>query len=93
MGAGFSIFPRVLARSGVRIAAALAGIFVGIVLAVAFLDGVFADAPAIIVVNIIVSGVSVDGVGDYFLAGIIIWICTAVADVIGGRMIRERRRS
>ena len=48
---------------------------------------------SLIVVNIIVSGVSVDGVGDYLLAGIIIWICTAIADVIGGRMIRDRRRA
>ena len=47
---------------------------------------------SLIIVNIIVSGVSVDGVGNYLLAGIIIWICTAIADVIGGRMIRERRR-
>jgi len=125
----------VLARFGIRIVAALAGILVGIVLAVALLSGVDADATAIveativfwivhiivsffalrvfvrdpsvslalllalastivslIVVNIIVSGVSVDGVGNYLVAGIIIWICTAIADVIGGRMIRERRR-
>jgi hypothetical protein len=47
---------------------------------------------SLIIVNIIVSGVSVDGVGDYLVAGIIIWICTAIADVVGTRMIRDRRR-
>ena len=124
-----------LARFGIRILAALGGIFVGIVLAVALLSGVSADATAIveavivfwivhivvtflalrifvrdpsaslamllalastivslIIVNIFVSGISVDGASNYLLAGIIIWICTAIADVIGQRMIRERRR-
>ena len=47
---------------------------------------------SLIVVNIVVSDFSVDGVGNYLVAGIIIWICTAIADVVGGRMIRERRR-
>jgi hypothetical protein len=125
----------VLARFGIRIVAALAGIVVGIVIAVAVLDDFSADATAIVeatilfwivhvivqflalrifvrdpsvslalllalastivslvIVNIVVSGVSVHGVGTYLVAGIIIWICTAIADVIGGRVIRERRR-
>ena len=47
---------------------------------------------SLIIVNILVSGVSVDGVGNYLVAGIVIWICTAIADVVGSRMIRERRR-
>ena len=125
----------VLARFGIRILAALGGIFVGIVIAAAVLGGVDADATAIveativfwvvhivvtffalrvfvrdpsvslalllalastivslIVVSIVASDFSVDGVGDYVVAGIIIWICTAIADVIGGHLIRERRR-
>ena len=124
-----------LARFGIRIVSALAGIAVGIVLAVAILDDFEAGAGAIvaativfwvvhivvsflalrvfvrdpsvslalllalastivslIIVNLIVSDVSISGVGTYLVAGIIIWICTAIADVIGGRMIRERRR-
>jgi len=48
---------------------------------------------SLIIVNIVVSGVAVDGVANYLAAGLIIWICTAIADVVGTRMIRQRRFS
>ena len=48
---------------------------------------------SLVIVNLIVSDVSVHGVGTYLGAGIVIWICTAIADVIGQRMIRARRRA
>jgi hypothetical protein len=48
---------------------------------------------SLIIVNIIVSDVSISGATTYVLATLIIWITTAVADVIGGRMIRDRRRA
>jgi hypothetical protein len=47
---------------------------------------------ALIIVNIAVSGISISGASTYVLATLIIWITTAIADVIGGRMIRDRRR-
>jgi hypothetical protein len=47
---------------------------------------------ALIIVNLLVSGISVHGATTYVLATLIIWITTAVADVLGGRMIRDRRR-
>jgi hypothetical protein len=47
---------------------------------------------SLVVVNLIVSDVSISGAGTYLIAGLIIWICTAIADVVGTRMIRERRR-
>jgi len=47
---------------------------------------------ALIIVNIIVSGISIKGASTYVLATLIIWITTAAADFVGGRMIRERRR-
>ena len=47
---------------------------------------------SLIIVNLVVSGVSISGVTTYVLATLIIWITTAIADMIGGRMIRERRR-
>jgi hypothetical protein len=47
---------------------------------------------SLIVVNLVISDFSVDGAANYLVAAIIIWICTAIADVIGGRIIRERRR-
>jgi small-conductance mechanosensitive channel len=46
---------------------------------------------ALIIVNLVVSDISISGVATYVLATLIIWITTAVADVIGGRMIRARR--
>jgi len=46
---------------------------------------------ALIVVNLIVDGLSIHGVSTYVLATLIIWIATAIADMIGRRMIRDRR--
>ena len=46
---------------------------------------------ALIVVNIIVDGMSISGASTYVLATLIIWLATVVGDVVGGRMIRDRR--
>ena len=124
------------ARMGIRIVTSLLGIAIGIVIAVAVLDGFSADTTSIIVativfwivhvivlffamrvfvrnpsvsmalllalastilsliiVNLIVSDISISGVGTYLVAGIIIWLCTAIADVIGTRKIRQQRFS
>ncbi len=48
---------------------------------------------ALIIVNIAISDISISGVATYVLATLIIWITIAVADVIGGRMIRDRRQN
>lgn len=58
----------------------------------AILVALAATIVSLIIVNLIVSGVSISGLGAYVIAGIIIWICTAIADVVGTRMIRENRR-
>src|SRR6476619_1331305 len=47
---------------------------------------------ALIIVNLAVSDISISGASTYVIATLIIWVTTAVADMIGGRMIRERRR-
>jgi len=47
---------------------------------------------SLIIVNIAVSGIEISGVSTYLGATLIIWITTALADFVGGRMIRERRR-
>ena len=60
-------------------------------LAMAGLLALLSTVVALIVVNLIVSDLSVSGIA-YVWAALIIWICTAIADVIGGRMIREQRR-
>jgi putative membrane protein len=46
---------------------------------------------ALIVVNAIVSGMRIHGVGTYVLATLIIWVSTVIGDVVGARMIRARR--
>jgi hypothetical protein len=47
---------------------------------------------ALIVVNAIVSGLTIHGFSTYVLATLIIWIATAISDTVGRRMVRERRR-
>jgi putative membrane protein len=47
---------------------------------------------ALVIVNIVVDGVSIKGAGTYVLATLIIWLTTAAGDVVGTRMIRQRRR-
>ena len=44
------------------------------------------------IVNLLVSDISIHGVSAYLGATLVIWITTAVADTIGRRMIRARRR-
>jgi|SRR6478609_10386415 len=47
---------------------------------------------SLIVVNLIVSDMTIKGVDTYVTAALIIWLTTAIGDVVGGRMIRARRR-
>ena len=47
---------------------------------------------SLIIVNLIVSDISIHGVSAYLGATLVIWISTVVADSIGRRMIRDRRR-
>src|SRR3954453_3403676 len=60
--------------------------------AVAGLLALVSTIVSLIIVNILVSDISIRGATTYVLATLIIWITTAVADVMGGRMIRARRR-
>jgi hypothetical protein len=48
---------------------------------------------ALIVVNLIVSGLKIHGASTYVYATLIIWATTALGDTIGQRMIRARRRA
>ena len=48
---------------------------------------------SLIIVNLIVSDISIRGVSTYLGATLVIWISTVVADSIGRRMIRDRRRA
>jgi hypothetical protein len=47
---------------------------------------------ALIIVNAIASGLTIHGASTYVFATLIIWATTALSDVVGRRMIRDRRR-
>jgi len=46
---------------------------------------------ALIIVNAVISGLTIHRAYTYVLATIIIWITTALADMIGRRIVRARR--
>jgi putative membrane protein len=47
---------------------------------------------ALLVVNAIVSGLTIRGFQTYVFATLIIWVTTSISDVIGHRMIKARRQ-
>ena len=47
---------------------------------------------SLIVVNWLVSGLTIRGTSTYLWATLIVWITTSIGDFIGTRKIRERRR-
>ena len=46
---------------------------------------------SLVIVNLVVSGLKIHGLNTYVLATVIIWIATALADMVGRRKIRARR--
>jgi putative membrane protein len=46
---------------------------------------------SLVIVNLVVSGLKIHGASTYLIATVIIWIATALADMIGRRKIRARR--
>jgi len=60
--------------------------------ALAGLLAVASTIVSLIIVNFIVSGLRIHGLSTYLFATLIIWVATAVADMIGTRMIRDRRQ-
>lgn len=47
---------------------------------------------SLIIVNILVSGLSLSGTTTYVFATLIIWITSAISVMVGGRKAREQRR-
>ena len=47
---------------------------------------------SLIIVNAIVSGLTITGAQTYVLATLIVWLTTAISDAVGRRMIRTRRQ-
>ena len=48
---------------------------------------------ALIIVNAIVSGLSIHGIQTYALATLIIWLATAAGDFVGRQMLRDHREA
>jgi len=48
---------------------------------------------SLIIVNLIVSGLTIRGVSTYVFATVIIWLTTALGDMIGRRLVRARRKN
>jgi hypothetical protein len=59
--------------------------------ALAGLLAVASTIVSLIIVALIVSGLRIHGLSTYLFATLIIWVATALADMIGTRMIRDRR--
>jgi hypothetical protein len=60
--------------------------------ALAGLLALLATIVSLLVVNAIVSGFTIHGPKTYIPVALIIWVTTALADTLGRRMIRDRRR-
>jgi len=60
-------------------------------LALAGLLALASTIVSLIIVNAIVSGLSIHGIQTYVLATAIMWLVTAISDTVGKRMIRARR--
>lgn len=59
--------------------------------ALAGLLAIASTVVSLIIVALIVSGLTIHGASTYLFATLIIWVTTALADMIGTRMIRDRR--
>ena len=46
---------------------------------------------ALVIVNFVVSGLTIHGASTYVFAALLIWVTTSIADMLGRRMLRERR--
>jgi hypothetical protein len=47
---------------------------------------------ALIIVNAVVSDLTIHGAQTYILATLIVWLAIAISDTVARRMVRERRR-
>ncbi|HEX7610127.1 MAG TPA: hypothetical protein VF380_05595 [Solirubrobacteraceae bacterium] len=61
-------------------------------IALAGLLALVATIVSLVIVNAIVSGLSIHGAKTYVPAALIIWLTTAIGDTVGARMIKARRR-
>jgi hypothetical protein len=60
-------------------------------IALAGLLAIASTIVALIIVNAIVSGLSIHGLNTYVFATLIIWVMTSISDIAARQMIRARR--
>ena len=60
-------------------------------IALAGLLAIASTIVALIIVNVIVSGLSIHGLNTYVFATLIIWVMTSISDITARQMIRARR--
>ena len=60
-------------------------------IALAGLLAIASTIVALIIVNVIVSGLSIRGLNTYVFATLIIWVMTSISDIAARQMIRARR--
>jgi hypothetical protein len=60
-------------------------------IALAGLLALVATIVSLVIVNAIVSGLTIHGAKTYVPAALIIWLTTAIGDTVGARMIKQRR--
>ena len=60
-------------------------------IALAGLLAIASTIVALIIVNAIVSGLSIHGLNTYVFATLIIWVMTSISDIAARQMIRTRR--
>jgi hypothetical protein len=60
-------------------------------IALAGLLAIASTIVALIIVNVIVSGLSIHGLNTYVFATLIIWVMTSISDIAARQMIRARR--
>ena len=61
-------------------------------IALAGLLALVATIVSLVIVNAIISGLTIHGAKTYLPATLIVWLTTAISDTIGARMIKARRR-
>ena len=61
-------------------------------IALAGLLALVATIVSLVIVNAIISGLTINGAKTYLPATLIVWLTTAISDTIGARMIKARRR-
>jgi len=59
--------------------------------ALAGLLAIASTVVSLVIVSLVVPGLSIKGISTYVYATLLIWVTTALGDMVGRRMLRDRR--